>query len=79
MLLTLASKSFIVIIGQPKVERREMKDNVKMGRPLTSEEPRTIRLSLRLDKKEHEELKEKAKKKNMTISEYLRYLFKNDK
>lgn len=56
-----------------------MEGKKKMGRPLTSEEPRTIRLSLRLDNKEHQELKEKAEKKNMNIAEYIRYLVKNDK
>lgn len=56
-----------------------MEEKKKMGRPLTSEEPRTIRLSLRLDKKEHQELLEKATKKGMSIAEYLRYLVKKDK
>ena len=55
-----------------------MENKKKMGRPLTSDELRTIRLSLRLDKKEHQELTLKAKKNNMNIAEYIRYLIKNN-
>ncbi len=51
----------------------------KMGRPLTSEEVRNIRFIVRLDKKERQELDEKAKKNNMTSAEYIRYLIKKDK
>lgn len=40
---------------------------------------RTTRFTIRLNKEEHEEFIKKAKKKGMTISEYLRYLVKKDK
>lgn len=56
-----------------------MKANKKMGRPLTSDKPRTIRFAVRLDEKEHQELKEKAAKNGMGMAEYIRYLIKNSK
>lgn len=51
----------------------------KKGRPFITGQPKEINLSVRLDKNEHEELKKKAKKNNMGIAEYIRYLIKKDK
>ena len=57
-----------------------MKENNKVvGRPLTSEKPRTIRFAVRLDEKEHDELKQLAKKNNMTSAEFIRYLIQKEK
>lgn len=56
-----------------------MKKKGKMGRPLTSEKPRTIRFNVRLDEKEHQELLEKSKRHGMTSAEYIRYLIKQSK
>ena len=56
-----------------------MEKNKKMGRPLTSKEARTIRFTVRLDKKEHQELLKKSKTYNMTSAEYIRYLIKKNK
>lgn len=55
-----------------------MKKN-KMGRPFLSGVPKTIRLTVRLDENEHQELQKKAKKNGMGIAEYIRYLIKKDK
>lgn len=57
-----------------------MKENKKVvGRPLTSEKPRTIRFAVRLDEKEHQELQDLSKKNNMTSAEFIRYLIKKEK
>lgn len=57
-----------------------MEENKKVvGRPLTSEKPRTIRFAVRLDEKEHRELQELAKQNNMTSAEFIRYLIKKEK
>ena len=55
-----------------------MKNNKKMGRPLTSYGARDIRFTVRFSKKEHEELIKKAQKKEMGLAEYIRYLIKKD-
>ncbi len=55
-----------------------MKEN-KKGRPYQSGIPKNIRLTLRLDENEHKILQDKAKKNNMNIAEYLRYLIEKDK
>lgn len=42
-------------------------------------EKKTTRFTIRLNKKEHQEFIKKAKRKNLSIAEYLRYLVENDK
>lgn len=56
-----------------------MGENKKRGPHYQSGIPKNIRLTIRLDKDEHQELKQKAKDKKMSIAEYIRYLVKNDK
>lgn len=56
-----------------------MQKEKKMGRPLTSDSVRDIRFTVRLDKKEHQELLEQAKNNNMNAAEYIRYLIEKDK
>lgn len=56
-----------------------MENKKKMGRPLTSDSARDIRFTVRLSKKEHQDLQEKAKKNNMGIAEYIRYLIQKEK
>lgn len=56
-----------------------MNKKKKMGRPLTGDTVRDIRFNVRLAKKEHQELLEKAKEHDMNAAEYIRYLIKNDK
>ena len=51
----------------------------KMGRPYISGNPKTIRLTVRLDENEHKELIKKAKTNNMGVAEYIRFLIKRDK
>ncbi len=54
-------------------------EDSKMGRPYISGKPKTIKITVMLDEEEHKNLKEKASKNNMTMSEYLRYLAKKEK
>lgn len=57
-----------------------MEENEKvMGRPFITGKPKTIKITVMLDETEHQELKNKAKKSNKTISQYLRDLVKEDK
>lgn len=50
-----------------------------MGRPTLSGKPKNIRFGIRLTEEEHREIKEKAKKKGMSIAEYIRYLIEKEK
>lgn len=43
------------------------------------ENGRIKKLQFRFTEEEEKEIKEKAKKKNMSLSAYIRYLIKNDK
>lgn len=56
-----------------------MEERKKRGPHYKNGMPKEKRFTIRLDEKEHQEFIEKAKKKNMTIAEYLRYLVKKDK
>lgn len=78
-LLTNSRLYVIMIIDSDKWKGVEMEENKKMGRPLTSEEARTIRFTVRFDKAELDELNAKAKKNNMKSAEYIRYLIKKEK
>lgn len=55
-----------------------MKEKKKMGRPLTANQIRNIRFTVRMAENEHQEIKKQAEKYNMTIAEYIRYLVKED-
>jgi predicted DNA binding CopG/RHH family protein len=62
------------------VSRKEnMEKQAKMGRPFLSGNPKKIKITIMLDEKEHQEIKEKASKNDLSISEYLRRLAKKDK
>lgn len=67
-----------IIIGEHN-RKESMEEGKKRGPHYQSGIPKDIRLTVRLDKEEHQDLKEKAQKKNMSIAEYIRYLVKNDK
>ena len=54
-------------------ERRDVKKGTKKANG------KTTRFTIRLTEQEHQEFTEKAKKRNMNISEYLIYLVKKDK
>lgn len=54
-------------------------ENEKKGRPFITGKPKNIKITVMLDEEEHKIIKEKAKKNNMTMSEYLRFLAKKDK
>lgn len=56
-----------------------MEEKKQTGRPVANEEAREIRFGIRMNKKEHEELKNKAKKNNMSVADYIRYLVEKDK
>lgn len=56
-----------------------MEKETKMGRPFISGNPKKIKITIMLDENEHKEIKLKASKNNLTISEYLRRLAKKDK
>ena len=70
----------LILLQDDTIEGRIMEENNKVvGRPLTSEKPRTIRFAVRLDEKEHQELQQLAKQNNMTSAEFIRYLIKKEK
>lgn len=56
-----------------------MENKKKFGRPYITGKPKKINLSVRLDESEHQELQNKARKNNMGIAEYIRYLIEKDK
>lgn len=56
-----------------------MEKENKKGRPFITGKPKKIKITVMLDEEEHKELKLKANKNNLTISEYLRSLMKKDK
>lgn len=56
-----------------------MKEEGKKGRPYASGKPKKINVSVRFDEDEHKELAKQAKKNNMGIAEYIRYLIEKNK
>lgn len=56
-----------------------MKKEVKMGRPFISGRPKTVKITVLLDKQEHELLQKKAKENNISMAEYLRKILKEQK
>ncbi len=53
-------------------------DKNKRGPHYQTGLPKDIRLTIRLDKEEHQELTNKAKSYNMNIAEFIRYLVKKE-
>lgn len=56
-----------------------MKKEVKMGRPFLTGKPKTVKITVLLDKQEHEFLQKKAKESNVSMAEYLRKILKEQK
>ena len=53
------------------------KGDVKKGSK--KENGKVVKFSIRITTEEHQEIKQKAEKQNMTASNYIRYLVKKDK
>ena len=66
------------------ISDQDGKDDVesqkKKGRSFANKQyAKNKRYTIRLDDEEHKDWQEKANKRNMSISDYLRYLVKKDK
>lgn len=51
----------------------------RMGRPYITGKPKTVKITVMLDEDEHKDLKQKAKKENKTLSQYIRDKVKETK